>query len=127
MYPDSSSTPYTVSPPPEQYNTVHAVHYCTIQYMQCTTAVNKALQRGGHTFFSSSTKFYSSSFVFTLIFQKNVSKLVLFMLYQGVWGLQHTVKSALQPLVFIHVIDIRCYETIVADYYAYCSNQLSGL
>ena len=30
-------------------------------------------------------------------------------------GLQHTVKSAFQPLVFIHVIDIRCYETDVAE------------
>ena len=58
---------------------------------------------------------------------KNIPKLVLFMLYQGVWGLQHTVKSAFQPLVFIHVIDIRCYETNVADCYAYCSNQLSCL
>ena len=37
------------------------------------------------------------------------------MLYQGVWWLQHTVKSAFQPLVFIHVIYIRCYETYVAD------------
>ena len=58
----------------------------------------------------------------------NILKLVLFMLYQGVWWLQHTVKSAFQPLVFIHVIDIRCYETNVADdCYAYCSNQLSCL
>ena len=58
---------------------------------------------------------------------KNVPKLVLFMLYQGVWGLQHTVKSALQPLVFKHFIDIRCYVTNVAYCYAYCFNQLSCL
>ena len=31
------------------------------------------------------------------------------------WWLQHTVKSAFQPLVFIHVIYIRCYETDVAE------------
>ena len=37
------------------------------------------------------------------------------MLYQGVWWLQHTVKSVFQPLVFIHVIDIRCYETDIAE------------
>ena len=37
------------------------------------------------------------------------------MLYQGVWWLQHTVKSAFQPLVIIHFIHIRCYETDVAD------------
>ena len=55
---------------------------------------------------------------------KNVQKLVLFSLYQGIWGLQHTVKSAIQPLVFKHVIDVRCYVTNVADYYAYCFNQL---
>ena len=46
---------------------------------------------------------------------KNIPKLVLFMLYQGVWWLQHTVKSAFQPLVIIHFIHIRCYETDVAD------------
>ena len=39
---------------------------------------------------------------------KNVPKLVLFLSYQGVWGLQHTFKSALQPLVFKHFIGIIC-------------------
>ena len=53
---------------------------------------------------------------------KNVPKMVLFLLYQGVWGLQHTFKSALQPLVFKHFIDIRCYVTNVAYFYAYCFN-----
>ena len=66
--------------------------------------------------------FFFTKFIPLLLFHpgisKNIPKLVLFMLYQGVWGLQHTVKSALQPLVFIHVIDIRCYETDVADCYA---------
>ena len=72
-------------------------------------------------------EFYFSTFVFTLIFQKVLPKLALFLLYQGVWGLQHTFKSALQPLVFKHFIDIRCYVTNVAYCYAYCFNQLSSL
>jgi hypothetical protein len=58
---------------------------------------------------------------------KNVPNLVLFLLYQGVWGLQHTFKSALQPLVFKHFIYIRCYVTNVPYCYAYCFNQLSSL
>ena len=60
-------------------------------------------------------RIYSSTFVFHPDISKNIPKLVLFMLYQGVWWLQHTVKSAFQPLVFIHVIYIRCYETDVAE------------
>ena len=76
--------------------------------------------------------FFSQPNFITLTFfhpdiSKNVPKMVLFMLYQGVWGLQHTGKSALQPLVFKHGIDIRCYVTNVADCYAYCFNQLSCL
>ena len=74
---------------------------------------------------------FSPNLFFYLCFHpdisKNIPKLVLFMLYQGVWGLQHTVKSAFQPLIFIHVIDTRCYETNDADCYAYCSNQLCCL
>ena len=71
------------------------------------------------TFFLFLIEFYFSTFVFTLIFQKNVPKLVLFLSYQGVWGLQHTFKSALQPLVFKHFIGIRCYVTNVAYCYAH--------
>ena len=80
--------------------------------------------------------FFSSFFFFTECillplfspwYFKKKPKLVLFMLYQGVLGLQHTVKSAFQPLIFIHVIDIRCYETDDADCYAYCFHQLRCL
>ena len=37
---------------------------------------------------------------------KKVPKLVFFLSYRGVWGLQHTFKSSLQPLVFKHFIGI---------------------
>ena len=63
-------------------------------------------------------EFYFSTYVFTLIYKKYVPKMVLFLAYQGVWGLQHTFISALQPLEFKHFIGIRCYVTNVAYCYA---------
>ena len=58
---------------------------------------------------------YSSTFVFTLIFQK-IYQSWYYLCYIRVYGgCNIQLNQLIQPLVIIHFIHIRCYETDVAD------------